>query len=132
MVEVHGWFTVREAFREKDEADEELLGAVSRIQKAIEALNKFNLFATMLSQNGAHNLLINGNFNHLDNRWNEVIELVALVAKVAPGSFGVLHFHDDEDKCGLDNQFQAMVMKKGKLQTHVEQRLSPVLSELEE
>ena len=132
MVEVHGWFTVREAFREEDEADDALLDAISRIEAKIENLNKFNLFATMLSQNGAHNLLINGNFNHLDSRWKEVTDLVELVARIAPGSFGILHVHNDEDETGLDNQFQAVVMKKGELQTHVEQKLSPVLGELEE
>ncbi|WP_411888982.1 Imm7 family immunity protein [Yoonia sp. SDW83-1] len=86
----------------------------------------------VLSQNRARNLLINGNFNHLDSRWNEVNGLVALVADVAPGSFGVLHSYNDEDECRLDNQFQALFIKKGKIQTALEQKLSPVFDELGE
>lgn len=132
MVELHGWFTIREAFREEDDADEALADAISIVQEAIESLNGPSLFAKVLTQNGAHSLLINGNFNHLDSRWVGVVELVELIAKVAPGSFGVLHFHNDEDKSGLDNQFQALVMKKGKIQTLVDPNFSPVFAELEE
>ncbi len=33
MVELHGWFTIREAFREGDEADEMLSDAISIIEK---------------------------------------------------------------------------------------------------
>ena len=132
MVELHGWFTIREAFREQDESDEVLADAISRIEKALENLNGINVFVRLLVQNGAHNLLINGNFNHSDSRWIEINELIQFVATVAPGSFGILHFHNDEDKTGRDNQFQAIVMKKGKIHTVVERNLSPVFGELEQ
>ena len=132
MIELHGWFTIREAFREEDESDEALSSAISQIEQAISKLSDLNLSAQLMVQNGCYSLLINGNFNHRDGRWTEVKELVRLVSKIAPGSFGILHFHDDEDSDGRDNQFQAMVMKKGRIQTVIEENLSPVFCELED
>lgn len=131
-MELHGWFTIREAFREEDESEEKLAGAIAQIEIAIEQLSEFNLFAKLMVQNGTYNLLINGNFNHQNGRWMEVISLVELVSTIAPGSFGVLHFHDDEDCDGRENQFQKLVLKKGKVQTYIDEHLSPVFGALEE
>ncbi|WP_317056203.1 Imm7 family immunity protein [Roseovarius rhodophyticola] len=132
MVELHGWFTIREAFREEDESDEVLSSAIFQIEKAISKLSNFNLAAKLMQQNGCYSLLINGNFNHRDSRWTEVTELVQLVSKIAPGSYGILHFHDDEDKNGRENQFQALVMKKGRVQTLIDENLSPFFCDLED
>ena len=133
MLELHGWFTIREAFREEDESDEKLSSAILQIRQAVSKLSNVNLTAKLMVQNGQfYNLLINGNFNHRDSRWTEVTELVRLVSDIAPGAFGVLHFHDDEDKNGRENQFQILVMKKGRIQTHIEADLTPVVCEMEE
>ncbi|WP_152495636.1 Imm7 family immunity protein [Roseovarius sp. THAF8] len=66
MIELHGWSTIREAFREQDESDEVLSSAISQIEQAISKLSDFNLAAKLMSQNGINSLLINGNFNHRD------------------------------------------------------------------
>ena len=132
MIELHGWFRIREAFQEVHESEEKLADAIVQIGLAIDELSESNLFAKLVTQNGSHTLLMNCNFNHRDSRWIATIGLVELVSRIAPGSFGILHFHDDEDRGGRENQFQKLVVKKGKILTYVDEHLSPIFDELEE
>jgi len=105
MIECHGWATIREAYREEDENEKRLDEAISIISSEIEKTG---------------------------NRWDGVIKLFQLVADVAKGSYGLLHFHDDEADGEQANAFQVFVLKRGKIELSVEKHLSPYFPTLED
>ncbi|WP_052245452.1 Imm7 family immunity protein [Halocynthiibacter namhaensis] len=132
MIELHGWVVLRESFDEEGECEVLFSEARSKIGRYLRNAPDSNLICTEVVQNGAYNLLVNGNFNHKDSRWNYVVALFEFIAKVAVGSYGVLHFFDDEDQKGKDNQFQVLVLKKGQIKWVVDENMSPYFPELEE
>lgn len=132
MIELHGWITIREAYDEENESDERLVAAISLIDSTLSKMQSINLFAKCIAQNGTHNLVINGNFNHKDSRWDDVMHCIDLVIDVALGSYGVLHYYDDEDKEGCTNTFQMLVIKKGQIEKHIDQNLTPFFSKVED
>ncbi|WP_208353979.1 Imm7 family immunity protein [Pseudaestuariivita rosea] len=133
MIEFHGWVTLREAYREVDEDDQLFKTSLKQIAASTEDIvKKSNVVAMIVEQNGATNLIVNGNLNHADNRWSEIVELFHMIANIAVGSYGLLHFHNDEDAFGKHNMFQVYVLRKGNLKLADDIHLSPYFPKLEE
>ena len=76
--------------------------------------------------------MIGGLDNRKTSSWTKLVEVFNWIAVEAKGSYGLVHFFDDEDKNGLDNQFQVMVLKKGKISFELDTFLSPYIPEVEE
>ncbi len=63
--------------------------------------------------------------NHRSEDVHEVFELLELITRKAPGSYGLLHLKDDEDPEGRDNEFVIYKMHRGKLDSTFDSLLSP-------
>ena len=77
-------------------------------------------------------MFILGNRNHATTDWPEVLALFEWIAKNAPGSYGILSCHNDEDAKGQDNEFQVFVLRRGTLKRGVDPHLSPYIPMVEE
>jgi hypothetical protein len=126
VFEVHGWASVTSSTYEIDgEADAKL---VRLLQERIEGVRVRGLVTVHLDVglNGDLNALsISGFRNH---RYDLVIELFQWLAKNAPGSYGLLYVHDDEDfRRGADyqNVFRVWRLARGTLQEMDDPFLSP-------
>jgi hypothetical protein len=96
MFEFHGWVTVRDAAAQDDGelvADatiDEIRGLLRNVAEVAEFTGGV---ADLRQVNAGWQLHIHGLRNH---RKNEIVEVFRDVARAAPGSYGLLHLHDDE------------------------------------
>lgn len=127
--EFHGWATIRESYNEEGESK-------ARLEEAMAAIGSFlknDLASTFKSQifytNGQLHLMMSGNSNHYRDG---PLHLFKLIRDIAPGSYGLLHILDEEDRDGWDNHFQVWVLKKGSLEKRRDNLLSPYFPEVEE
>lgn len=81
--------------------------------------------------NGRYYVHLGGCPNRRGTHGPALIELFAQVGQLAPGSYGLLYVHDDEDpKHGLD--FRVFRLARGAVTEHGDRFLSPVIPTLED
>lgn len=134
MLEYQGWFVIRESFNECNESEKKLEKIWQSLTVFVANINsnRKDDICHMKITNGHRKLMIGGMDNHKSYSWVELLEFLNWIAIEAKGSYGLLHFFDDEDKNGLDNQFQVIVLKKGKISFELDTFLSPYIPEVEE
>ncbi len=125
--EFHGWAIIRESYNKEGECEARLKEAMAAIGSFID--NEFDFPAKAFATNGQYHLMMSGNSNHYRDG---PLQLFSLIRDIAPGSYGLLHIHDDEDRDGWDNHFQVWVLKKGSLERCRDTLLSPYIPEVEE
>ena len=69
--------------------------------------------------------------DHGGRHRSTVIDLFAKVGELAPGSYGLLYLHDDEDP-GHELDFRIVRLVRGAVTEHVDRLLSPVIPTLED
>lgn len=133
MITFQGWAIIRESFNEGDESEALRKSIQEELEKKVMLLDETNesLFLKLGYFNGELKLLIAGASNHKTAPWFEVLKLYKWLSQNAIGSYGLLHFHDDEDQQGLSNSFQVYSLKKGILEHGIDPFLSPVVPEVE-
>ncbi|MER7733082.1 Imm7 family immunity protein [Streptomyces erythrochromogenes] len=129
MFEYHGWINVQESAGADDCGDGDvLLGRVSETLGArIREIDSPGLL-DLRWMNGELFLHLGGFHNHSDP---EVLDLFAEVGRLAPGSYGVMHVRDDEDR-GRENEVRVLRMVRGRVHEDVETALSPCIPVLED
>lgn len=133
-MELHGWIVVRESYSEEGDSDTLLKKIISQLNEKIDLLKSEgrNIEINLFSRNGVKQVSFFGAPNHKGDNWEWVIKLAEWIAKEAIGSYGIIYMFDDEDKNGLDNQFQVLVLKKGVISFELDTFLSPFIPEVEE
>lgn len=134
MIEIHGWATIRESYTEEGEDDERLAKIIAELTVKLEnyPARYDNMNIDCLTLNGSHHLTVTANTNHKDGRWHFVHDLFKWLSEQAPGSYGILTCHDDEDQNGLENEFQIFLLKKGNFVRSKDALLSPYFPTVEE
>jgi len=133
MIEYQGWATIREAFNEQGEDEEKLVSVTHKLAMLVDELGQRPWCeATFTQINGEYRLFIMGNRNHASGDWPEVLALFEWVAENAPGSYGILSIHDDEDAENRNNEFQVFVLRRGTLKRGFDPHLSPYIPMVEE
>jgi immunity protein 7 of polymorphic toxin system len=127
MFEYHGWITLRSTAEALD--DEPPL----RLSEIKALVDEFAGYALMDLQpmNGVYYLHLGGNPNHRGRHGAAVVDLFARVGQLAPGSYGLLYVHDDEDP---DHRlgFRVFRLARGAVTEHADHLLSPVIPTLED
>ncbi|MFI8100324.1 Imm7 family immunity protein [Streptomyces sp. NPDC086023] len=126
MFEYHGWITVREAAAGDDD-DARMRQVVDDLRLYIARMASPHLL-DLRWMNGEAFIHLGGNSNH---RSPEAVGLFEYVAKVAPGSYGLLHVRDDEDP-GCENEVRVLRLARGAVTHHSEPLLSPCIPVLED
>jgi len=75
--------------------------------------------------NGEHYLHLGGCPNHGGTYGQALINLFTEVGRLAPGSYGLLYVHDDEDPVHADG-FRVFRLVRGEVTEHADHFLSPV------
>lgn len=134
MLEYQGWFVIRESFNERDDSENMMKEIWQKLAIFVVKINSNRQaeICQMKITNGSYKLMIAGMDNHKSSSWTELLEFLNWIGLEAKGSYGLLHFYDDEDKNGLENQFQVIVLKKGKISFNLDTFLSPYNLEVEE
>jgi hypothetical protein len=127
MLEFHGWITLRYGNSEKDENLQAVF--VQKVKDFISQKYPYLIDKGLLHfsfQNSEDFLMISGLCNHKNEPFDvkEIFEWVAVNSK---GSYGLLHFHDDD----FNDDFEVLVLKRGKLIGYKDVYLSPFIPECE-
>lgn len=128
MFEFHGWACIRHHAHDTDLALQD--ACVRECEARLEGLDIDHL-ARIQRYNGVDSLVISGRHNH---RQSYVIELFQWIADHAPGSYGLLYVHDDEDARGGSHslEFRVWRLARGALEARPDPFLSPVTPTLED
>ncbi|UOQ70436.1 Imm7 family immunity protein [Hymenobacter cellulosilyticus] len=130
MVEIHGWITLRYSDYHSEEAPQREF--VARFKQYLEQTGIWPGFAHLCQltvYNGQYCFTITAQHNHPGQPFYP-LEIFTWIAQESTGSYGLLHFHDDEDPA-LHNEFQVYVLKRGKLIKAADSFLSPYFEEVE-
>jgi Immunity protein 7 len=130
MFEYHAWVTVHSS--PGDEEDADLKVAFDATEREVQPLQGGTTEVNLRWVNGAAQLHISGFLNHRSGEGQQVIECFQRIAKVAPGSYGVLYTRDDEDSSGRNNEFQVVVMRRGAIFVAADNFLSPCVPVIED
>jgi hypothetical protein len=123
MVEFHGWAVISDNAYESD--FDILENIVKGINKRIDTIKGDNQIFELKAINGKYMLAVAGFTNHKSQDVIEVLDFFSEIPKVAPGSYGLLYMHDDEDKEDKDDVFRIWKIAKGELTVIDDQLLSP-------
>ncbi|WP_020668965.1 Imm7 family immunity protein [Amycolatopsis nigrescens] len=123
MFEYHGWVTISET--PGVDADDALLHrAVERVRRKLAELGDYHL-QDLRWMNGRPALHLAGFVNHRGSWGGRILDLYGQVARLAPGSYGLLYVHDDEDAFHGDD-FRVYRMARGQVTEHTDPFLTPV------
>jgi hypothetical protein len=127
MFEYHGWITLRST---PEAVDDEPPLRLTEIQALVDELAGYAL-VDLRQMNGEYYIHLGGCPNHRRAHGQALIDLFAKVGQLAPGSYGLLYVHDDEDpQHELD--FRVFRLVRGAVTEHADHLLSPVISTLED
>ncbi|WP_159329818.1 Imm7 family immunity protein [Streptomyces tendae] len=127
MFEYHGWITVRETAANDDD-ETRLRQIVDELRRHIAQMDSPYLL-DLRWMNGEPFIHLGGSSNHRSSP--DVVELFEYVAVVAPGSYGLLHFHDDEEP-DRENEIRVLRLVRGTVTQHREALLSPYIPTVED
>jgi hypothetical protein len=140
MFQYHGWVTIRDSAGCEDRDEDPAQATLHAVRTAI-ADAQMEAAATLEARNISWFLTIMGHNNH---RNAGVVELFEAVARLAPGSYGILYTHDDEanlwsfgdpypDEVGESaDRWYCRVMKRGRVERHEDAFLSPHIGVVED
>ena len=60
------------------------------------------------------------------------VEFFEYIARLTPGSYGILYVMDDEDTDGFDNEFRVYVLSRGRVLEKKDVYLSPFIPIVED
>jgi hypothetical protein len=129
MFEYHGWLVVQTSAYDEEVAD--LDQAKARVEYEIANLEQGTGLTNLQWVNGQAQLHIAGFKNHRGAHGDLVIDTFTRIGEIAPGSYGLLYFRDDEQP-GRENEFQVLAMRKGTISEQSDPFLSPCLPMIED
>jgi hypothetical protein len=127
MFEYHGWITLRST---AEAVEDEPPLRLAEIQQLVNEFAGHGL-TDLRPINGDLQLHVGGHRNHRGSQDTDVIELFAKVGSIAPGSYGILYVHDDEDP-EHDLEFRIFRLVRGIVTDHADHLLSPVIPTVED
>lgn len=130
MIEYHGWVNIWDTVFVDESDDSRRLAIAADVRSRLEELSNATRILELRWINGQCILCIAGSTNHRTQDVTEVIRLFEWIAKVAPGSYGLLYLLDDEDPQGKDDEFQIFKIAKGKMTIEKDRLLSPCQTEI--
>ncbi|QUH28784.1 Imm7 family immunity protein [Vallitalea guaymasensis] len=130
MYEFHGWAVIRETPQVIDE--ENVDDIAKMIEEYIDNLNWESGILKIFAVNGEYQFIVSGVSNHKTQESEELLGVYKYIAKIAPGSYGLLYVKDDEDTKGLDNEFIVYTLVRGNLSIQKDTFISPFIPIVED
>ncbi|WP_205023395.1 Imm7 family immunity protein [Streptomyces sp. HB132] len=127
MFEYHGWITVRDTAADDDD-EPRLRRIVDELRRHIARIDSPYLL-DLRWMNGEPFIHLGGFSNHRSSP--DVVGLFEHVAVSAPGSYGLLHVHDDEEP-DRENDVRVLRLLRGRVTHHTEALLSPYVPTVED
>ncbi|MBO4165024.1 MULTISPECIES: Imm7 family immunity protein [Micromonospora] len=127
MFEYHGWITLRST---AEAVDDDPPLRLDEIQDLLDGLTGHGL-VDLRPVNGAYHVHLGGFPNHRGTFGADILDLFTRIGQLAPGSYGLLYVHDDEDP-GHELAFRVFRLARATVTEHADRLLSPVIPTLED
>ena len=129
MIELHGWLSVVETYKDEDQL----------LQFELNLINEDIKEIVYAQDSGVELRYINGSAfintiycsNHYTQEVDDIIDIYKKITSIATGSYGMLYIRDDED-LNHYNDFQVYVFKRGTYFTRTDTDLSPCIPTIED
>ena len=134
MIELHGWLTIRPTYMDEDkhpEIDEELI--YKEVEMLVESL-RLRALDKVKWKNGICHIDISYFSNHENPETKEILKAFEDIARLAPGSYGLIYYWNDENYGSNDyeNEFRVLVFKRGTCEWKDDPFLSPCIPVIED
>jgi hypothetical protein len=131
MFEYHGWLVLQAAPHETATEDADLRAAVEFVQQLVTTLDGVPGLRDLRWVNGSSQFHFGGYSNHRPAEFEDLLSGVRDLAARAPGTYGLVHYLDDEVPAH-DNEFRTLVVKRGTVTEHDDPYLSPLIPTIED
>ena len=133
MFEYHGWLVIRAAPYETETEDADEQAAVDFVRRLVDAEVRSGApgLRDLRYVNGQAQFHFGGFRNRRTADFDDVLTAVVELARYAPGTFGLVHYHDDEDPV-RDNEYRVLVIRRGEVTEQDDPFLSPVIPAVED
>ena len=128
MFEYQGWITLSYNTYEEDFIN--LQEQIIILDKYITNFNNTSQFAKIINCNENYVMSLIGTLNHANGVLKEIENLLDLVRKLLPASFGIIYYRD-QDGAYYNNYF-IIRLAKGKLEKITDNVLSPCFPLIED
>ncbi len=129
MIEFYGWATIADSTSDSSMDGSQLV--FDRIKARLQDLrSSSNVMAIEGWLNGEPRLTFAGAANHRGD-FLRALDFFRTIGVEAPGSYGLLIVHDDEDP-QHGNEFVTWVLARGRVEPHPDNLLSPVAPTIED
>ena len=121
MIQINGWLVIIPTYLDEDlhiEIDEE--SVYSQVESIIADLKYNDL--KIVSMNGIKTINVFMCTNHKTIEAEEILQTFENIAKVATGSYGLLHVWDDYED---EDNFRVLVARKGIVEWKKDEYFSP-------
>ena len=81
---------------------------------------------------GTQFLTFSGQRDPRDTYFDDLLRVIQELAARAPGSYGTIHYHDDDPDHPFTNEFRVIALARGRLVEHPDPFLSPVIPTIED
>ncbi len=134
MIELRGWLTIRPTYMDEDkhpEIDEE--GIYKEVEALVESL-ELHTIEKVKWRNGTCHIDVSYFSNHGNAETVEILDAFKNIARIAPGSYGLVYYWDNEDygRNSYDNEFRVLVIKRGTCEWKDDPFLSPCIPTIED
>lgn len=129
MIELHGWLSIVETYKNEDCIPQE---EIEKIQQQVKNIIQNNTCGLKIQyQNGSPFLNTLVCCNHNTSQIKQIIEVYTQISKIAAGSYGMIYCWDDEDK-NYYNHFQTYIFKRGQCEYKIDKNFSPCIPTIED
>ncbi len=129
MVELHGWLSIKETYKNEDLMSD---AEIESVWQQVDAIMNNNTCGEKIqSRNGERFLNTLLCSNHHTAEVDEIIDIYTKISEVATGSYGLIYLWDDEDETHY-NEYQVLVFKRGKCERRADTDFSPCIPMIED
>jgi hypothetical protein len=129
MYQYSAWITLRDSTYEGD--NEKLHAGIAQVSIALRALSSVVPDNPINAVNGEVLLQCSGGHNRPGQLHHQLLALLHTIAEVLPGSHGLVYWCDDEDM-RVANNYQVIVLARGKIHNEADPFLSPMNPKIED
>ncbi|MFE3170490.1 Imm7 family immunity protein [Amycolatopsis sp. NPDC059090] len=127
MYKFHGWFDLAESPGEPEWGEEKFDELIEDVRERVDAVDWMSGEARLKVFNGMFVLWVNGMPNHTGVHRAELDELLGYIARVLPGSHGILYEWDEESsEWPWPYGYRVRVMARGEISVRTDPFLSPL------
>lgn len=132
MIELRGWLTIWPTYMDEDkhpEIDEEAI--YKEVEAFVESL-ELHTIEKVKWRNGICHIDVSYFSNHENGQTKELLFAFENIARIAPGSYGLVYYWNDENYGSnpYENEFRVLVIKRGICEWKDDPFLSPCIPTL--